>query len=396
MTKKFSLSLFTFLISPFVSAPLVLKGVYNREKGSWLLFALLIGFLSYNYIPSFTDDKTYYLENYEMFQYLSQTEFLIFLALDRTDFLLHLIFYLFAKTPMPFEFVTMLVSTLTIGIWLYIFFKIIEKTQINKYYSFLWFLVLLFSFSLGDYLSGMRYYLSCSLVLLGFYSGLLDEKKKRGLIFLLLATFTHFSCMAFLPMYLLLKYKPQSHKLYLNLFYVTLIFVFIPKTALLGIFQNLHLPAIIEYKINAYLAPEDYLDRSIAQGNFNNYIVIFFDKLWIYAAIPYIIFTRKKQSAIRNVFLLSMVLVNIVSNAPIVHFRYSILAQATWIFAMAYEFEYSRRYFLLLRFLIVFYFMNLSLDLLTYRENFVKSYFNFQNVSLITSVTKAPMKSGDL
>jgi hypothetical protein len=91
-----------------------------------------------------------------------------------------------------------------------------------------------------------------------------------------------------------------------------------------------------------------------------------------------------------------MALVNIVSNAPIVHFRFSIFVQAIWIFTMIYEFSSSKRYFLLLRFLVLFYGINITLDILTYRENFSKSYFDSSNLSLITNINKAPMKFREL
>lgn len=57
-----------FLLSPFASIPLILLNIWKgRFKHPAILSSLLIGIISYLYIPTFSNDSDNYLEKHRAF-----------------------------------------------------------------------------------------------------------------------------------------------------------------------------------------------------------------------------------------------------------------------------------------------------------------------------------------
>ena len=85
-----------FVLSPFLSLPLILWDTLNKSKGSLVLLTILLSLLSYLYVPSEDDDKFYYINLYSQFRAYSLAQFLGFIFLGATDFLFYFFIYLFA------------------------------------------------------------------------------------------------------------------------------------------------------------------------------------------------------------------------------------------------------------------------------------------------------------
>ena len=78
-----------FVMSPFLSLPLILWDTLNKSKGSLVLLTVLLSLLSYLFVPGPDDDKMYYIDLYADFQNYSFAQFLGFIVLGATDFLFY-------------------------------------------------------------------------------------------------------------------------------------------------------------------------------------------------------------------------------------------------------------------------------------------------------------------
>src|SRR5690606_34708445 len=113
--------------------------------------------------------------------------------------------------------------------FLYLFQKLIDKDYLSKKEYFACFLLLLFSFSLPNLLSGTKFYFGAALLLISLYNGILSKKHLLGIGFLLLACLAHFSLIVFVPAYFLLMFFPEKNGLFRVGFILSFAFLFLPK-----------------------------------------------------------------------------------------------------------------------------------------------------------------------
>ena len=86
-----------FILSPFLSLPIILWDTLNKSKGSLVLLTITYALISYLYIPMDGDDKFYYINLFEDFKTLDFNGFIFFLILEATDFFYYLIFYIYSQ-----------------------------------------------------------------------------------------------------------------------------------------------------------------------------------------------------------------------------------------------------------------------------------------------------------
>lgn len=374
---------FVFLLSPFLSIPLILKDIYKRKGNSLVLLACIFGILSYAYIPAVTNDKAYYYLLFQNFKFYDFIDFTTFLA-DKPDFIFYFLIFLFAKIGISIQVLFLLLTSITVGTWLYSFNTISNKYNLlNKEY-FLFFMLVLFSFSLPYLLSGTRNYLSFSFVLLAFLKGIIESRKKVGLFFILLSIFIHFSSFLFLPVYLLLVFYPAKQKWYKLFFLISFIFLFIPREFLFDIATNLNLSGVYKTKIEAYLDEEGFIENSISTGNINNYLRIFFYGLWTYLAYIYIFITFKRKSLLRNIVLVTFGVAHIFYAAPTTYFRFLLIPQIFFILLLIYEYSEHRNLLKYSRILLIILFLNFFGNIYASRGQYLKSYWDISSLTFIT------------
>lgn len=117
-----------FLLSPLLSVPLVLRGVFYQNKTSLILFCLCIGILSLSYMPIDSNDKAYYIRLYETYQSMTISEFFNSFLQLKTDIVFYTILFLTAWLGLPFEVFSLSVTFVTC----YLIFSVFQKTS-NKY-----------------------------------------------------------------------------------------------------------------------------------------------------------------------------------------------------------------------------------------------------------------------
>ena len=389
--------LIIFLLSPLFSLPFILHGIYKRNKNSVFLFVLIISVISYLYIPLVTNDKAYYYELYETLNYSSLNDFYNHFLVQKTDFIFYLLIYLFKVLGIPLHFLFFCLTAITLSLWFSILLQVLDLyPEKKKGYFFMSFLLIFFSFSLSGLFSGVRFYLAISFAFYGFISGILLKKSMlKSMIFILLSSLTHFSCIVFIPLFVVVYYKPYKNNLYLYMFLGSLVFVLIPRQYLLDKISLISLDEVYKSKVDSYLGDTDYIENSIKVGNFNNYLKYFFKTIWVYLGYAYLFFI-KRQSVLRNCFLLVLTLCNIFFSAPTVYNRYLILALGLFIIMVIYDNltgVFNKKYIYILLLILGLNFVG---NIYIMKENFTRSLKDVHSFSLLTILLKEDIKYNEI
>lgn len=148
-----------FLLSPFVSIPMILIQLRNnRDKYIPLLISVLLGLLSYLYIPLITNDKAEYFKNYFYYSDISFQALNAHLVyLKRPDFIFYYIIYLFSKFKIDFNLFFFSITTITVYSFLFFAKKVVAASAKNFTYSIPTISILMLGFSLQGLFSGIRF-----------------------------------------------------------------------------------------------------------------------------------------------------------------------------------------------------------------------------------------------
>jgi len=378
---------FLFVLSPFLAVPIVLHDIYKRKDDNYVLISLLFGLLSYAYIPLYTNDKAYYYELYEYFSLINFDQFVYFLT-DKPDFIFYLLVFLFAKLAVSVQFLFLAITTFTVWVWFKTFNEIQRLFKFNSKEYLIFFLLVLFSFSIDHLLSGTRNYFAFSFVALGFLNGLIRKSKLKGLLFLILGVCIHFSSLIFLPFYFLLVSSPNKHNAYRTIFLFSFAFILVPREFIFQLTENIGLPAALKFKLESYLGDSDFIENSIKTGNINNYIQIVFNGLWSYFAYAYLIFTIKRKSILRNLTLVVFAVANIFYSAPDTYFRYLLIAQLIFIVLLVYEYGTEKKSLSFHKVLLAVFIINFFGNIYAVRDQILKSYINLYSSTSVTYFMK--------
>lgn len=220
MNKKDLLLLFLFLISPLLSFPFILVGMYERRKASFVYFSLFMGLFSFLTYPA--SDLFRHFENY---YYYKNLPFSYFISTLPGDIFTQLLSYSSANLGIPYEFNRLFTMTIFFILIFFVFNQIINRTTVsyNKREIFIRLLILLFTVSYFTALIGVRSGFASSFFLIGSYYWLDRKKMKIAFIFLLLASTIHYSMAIFIIGILVLS-RIQQHKwillIYMSLFVI--------------------------------------------------------------------------------------------------------------------------------------------------------------------------------
>jgi len=384
-----------FLIGPFFSLPFIILDILKKNKAALTMLAFLIGILSFLYIPRYSNDKAYYYLLYEQLNSIEFNSFLLYLFQAKTDFIFYFLVYFFSILNIPLQYLFLILTFITVKIWFDVYYKTVSQYNINSKEFLLFYLFILFSFSLAGLLSGVRFYFAISLSLLGLYNGIILQKRMNGFLLIVIAGLTHFSCLVFFPAYIALILFSKNFKLFKYLFFISFVFIFIPRDFLQNLFSSLNLFETHQTKVDSYLGESDSIENSIAIGNFNNYLRYFFKTLWVYFAYVYLFLTRKNNSSLRNLLFISLTIANVFFSAPTVYNRYLILAQGVFILLLIEDYFQNIRFkkFLNILFLVVMF--NFLGNVYAMRDIFKKSYLKKDNILLTTILFKEDITSND-
>ena len=387
-----------YLLSPFLSLPLILHGIYEKNKLSVFFLIGILSLVSYLYIPSISNDKAYYYLLFNDFKRLQFDYFLFNFLAFKTDYIFYFLIYLFAQLKLPLHLLFLLITFVTLTNFYLPFLKLVNKLgqPSNKIYL-LFVLLLLTSFSPAGLFSGVRYIFAISFTFLAFSYLVFDDKISiKGILFLVIASLIHFSTLVFIPLYIILFIFKNKHNLFLTLFFLSFIFIFLPRGVLMDNILGFGLSEVLESKTQGYLGENDFTEQSLEQGNFNNYLKIVFQTIWVFIAYFYLIFKRKNKSILKNAFLLILTICNVFYSAPTIYSRYLYLALAFFIFWLIYDYLKGVRNIKIIYVLFLVLSLNFFGNIYGMREYFKSSLFDLQNITLPTLLIKEDIKYNDI
>ena len=374
-----------FVLSPFLSLPLILWDTLNKSKGSLVLLTILLSLLSYLYVPGEDDDKFYYINLYSQFRSYSLAQFLGFIFLGATDFLFYYFIYLFAQAGLPIGLLFFSMTFITVGIAIYIFDKILSRYEMSGKRYLLFLAVFLLSYSLVNLLSGIRFYFASSFLLLGFYSGVFKERKAISFLYFIIAAATHFSTLFYLPFYILFLIFRKAKSVLRVLFFVSFIFIFIPGNFLIMSLDSVGVGGIYKAKAQNYLGEEkdDMTEKSIKTGNANNTIKMVIDNIWLLVAYVFLYFKKDDGSPFKMMLLVVLALNHLFFLAPDAFFRYSIISKL-FLLMMLVSVEWKVKTPKYTYVFLLLFGMSFLFNLIALRTRLIDSFSDPRSYSLVT------------
>ena len=370
-------SYFVFILSPFLSIPFILAQILRKDKNSIFLLSLLMGIISYLFIPHVNNDKTRYIERYLDFKYLNFQGFFEHLIISqRPDFIFESFIYLFSSFNFNINFLFFIITSFTYFTIFYFGKCLTTEKEYHNYFVLVFFLFFL-SFSFPHLFSGVRFYFGISLFLWSIYFMQLRKPLFMG-IFMVLATQTHFSIIAFVvPLLVLYLFPNKSFKIF---FLLSLLFLFLPHSILDQILNTGILPQAISFKTSLYL----YQETSISE---NLHLLDFLRNLWVYLACIYLLIRRNDKSIYYNLNLLFFAIVNVTHILPVVFMRYAILLKIMFILLLLFDYKKNRNIKPLLLFIFLFVLAQL-IDIYVLRYNFLASFSKEHFLNLYSIFSK--------
>lgn len=375
-------SMFFFILTPFLSVPLLLYNIRRKNIFSLYLFLLLLGIIGYIYIPTYSNDKTRYLERYILFQNFNFDQFLeFFIVVQKNDIIFDWLIFLFAKLKINIHFLFFALNSFTI----FSVFILTERfSSLNKYVNknyLTCFFLIITQFALQHLYSGIRFTFAAALFYWAVYYLFLDKKKIKGVLFMCLACFVHFSFIYLLLPIICLIIFPRLN--YFFIFKISLFFLLIPKQFIEFLMNQFSVLDSYSSKIDLYVNEDDFLTKNFS--NISNVIIYYSRNLWVYVAYIFLLFQGKKinNKVILNLVLVFFAFVNVLYALPTVYSRYLIFVK--FIFTAFLISNYIKNNNIkYIRFFLILYLISMIVDIWVLRYNFLSSLYNIENLSLFS------------
>lgn len=384
--KKISLfNGFLFFISPLLALPSLFYGVYKKNNFSLILLILFAALITYQLVPSDTKDLYQFYRFYKDSLNMSFSGFLDELSL-KPDFIVYFLIYFFSKTGLSAQILFATLTFITLYNIYMVYNKVTQKIQLPNSYYFLGVIIIFFSLELLGLYSGIRNLLAASILLVAFYKGYFEQKRKIGIALLILAFFTHFSMALFFPVYVFGVLFPLKRKLGLSIYLLSFLFLFISKQNLYDFLMVFPLSEALIIKVEFYLLGLDSLEKGFLESN-AAYISHLIRISWIYFAHIYILITYNRVSSFRFIVILLLCVLNFFSMTTDIQLRATYFIQPMFIFLLFYEFNYKYNK-LLIKLFFVLILPSFIVNLMVYRDYFIESLFNTNFLTLIGILLK--------
>lgn len=199
-----------FLLSPLLSLPYILWGIYRRERSAYFFFSLFLGFLAWLQIP-FADLFRHTINAYDL---VGKPISYIFTNSLSSDFFVPFVSWILVNADFPYQFLRLLSATECFFLMTIIFNYMIEKSERNYSDSevFIRFWILFLFFEYIRTTSGVRYGFALFQYVFALHLVINKKSYLSALFFALLAMEIHISFAFFVPVSILLYYVCTSVK----------------------------------------------------------------------------------------------------------------------------------------------------------------------------------------
>jgi EpsG family len=380
----------TYLISPFLTLPVVIDLVVRNKKVGYILLSILLGLMVYMYEPGITADLYRYYERFEAISNMTSFSEVLIYTERTSDFGLYFFQYLLGITGGSFQIYLLLVTILNTSLLFYVIRKIIDKIEANKSTRLLLFTFLFATITINWIMGASRFFTAISIMVFSYYIGIVEQKRKGDLI-IFLAPFFHFSTIALLAIYFIAKYVKIPASIFRIIFIVSLTFYLIPKDVSQNIVRTVILQkeiveGVYEDKVEAYTLDKDYKEKGREMLNYAGLVVQF-----IIGKVPFILivlFTLFAGFKFDKFYYLVFTLVNVTSAFETVSGRFAYLLAILFALSMI-SYIYEKRK--LNSFVIVFFSLRIIASLILAMQlssQIASIFFNKRIVTLITILSK--------
>lgn len=369
---KFAVVTFNvFLLSPFASIPLLILQLKKRvDTGIVVVISLLIGFLSANFIPFYSNDKTRYIERYDFFNNYTFSDLInYFKYASRPDYLFDTVNFLFSKMGVDYKYFFFTITFVSVFLTITAI-KLILKHLLSKpialNHSIL--LLILSSLSLVNVLSGLRFFLGGSFFLWFLYYFYFRNNYKLSLLFILLAFLTHFSYSLPLLVTIASSFLRLNSNAIKLLLLFSLSFLLLTPDNITNVFELLSLPSQYTNKAEAYLNWD-------IESSENLVILNHIRNLWFYFAFLYLLFSKPYNRY--NFFILAALFVTAINffyPLPVVFNRYITFFKVVFAVYLIFLREEGMIRSKTFHFFLAFFILGFLVDILVLRQNFEASY----------------------
>lgn len=199
-----------FLVSPLLSLPYILWGIYRRERSAYFFFSLFLGFLAWLQIP-FADLFRHTINAYDL---VGKPLSYIFTNSLSSDFFVPFVSWILVNADIPYQFLRLISATECFFLMTIIFNYMIEKSDRNYTNSevFIRFWILFLFFEYIRTTSGVRYGFALFQYVFALHLAINKKSYLSALFFALLAIEIHISFAFFVPVSIVLYYVCTSVK----------------------------------------------------------------------------------------------------------------------------------------------------------------------------------------
>ena len=371
ISKAFVITINVFLLSPFLSIPLLIAQLYKKvNTGIIFLTSLLISMLSMKFIPNYSNDKTRHIERNQLFtDYGSLSDlFDFFEYYDSADYLFSFFIYVFNRLNVNVKYFFFIVTFISVYLTLLAIKRIVDSTTQKDFsYTNSSFFLAITSISAIALLSGVRYFLAGSFFIWFIYFLFFDKKLINAYLVLTISVLIHFSY-SLLLMASLIAFMVSSVRCVRIALITSLLFYLLPMSFLENILQSLSLPSGYLKKVQLYTEEEyGFSDNAVILNQIKN--------LWFYLAFGYLIFTKKISN--ENFYIIIavyMTIINLMFPIPVVFNRYTGFYKIVFAAYLIYIYgckDINKMLFLMFYILM---FISFSIEIFVLRYNFIYSY----------------------
>ncbi|WP_312697184.1 EpsG family protein [Sphingobacterium mizutaii] len=385
-------SLLLLILIPILSIPSIILQIIRKDKWGGYSLGIIVGLIGFLYVPSLPNDKARYYERYEIYDSLSFDGFVDFIIqLKKPDFIFDFGIYLFSRFNIPFEFFFFFLSCICIILPLKIINELIQIGKVKMNYSYLSIVsILVISFSLPGLYSGARFTLGLTVFVYGLIKFLIFQKRKSGLLIILLSTQIHFSLLFLCPSLLLFNNKILEKLPFRALFIISFIFFLIPSSVITQLFGFLSFSESLSNKTTLYTEGTDFVSQNF-DSNEGSYAMFIIRGLWYYFMIITLLIFGKKLifNDVSAVFVKLLYFLIFLSNLtygfPTIFTRYILVVKLVLTIFLIYLYVYQKSSLVKTIFYLTFilFLCSFFIDIYVLRYNFLVSLFSDVKLSII-------------
>lgn len=371
ISKALVITINTFLLSPFLSIPMLIAQLYKKVNTGIIFFtSLLFGMLSMKFIPNYSNDKTRHIERSQLFTDYSSLNDLIdfFKYYDSADYLFSFLIYLFNSLNVNIKYFFFIVSFISVYLTLLAVKRIVDSTTRKDFlYTNSSFFLAITSISAIALFSGIRYFLAGSVFIWFIYYLFFDRKFVKAYLVLTISILIHFSY-SLLLMASLIAFMASSIRFVRIALIASLLFYLFPMSFLENILQSLSLPSGYLKKVQVYTEEEyGFSDKAVILNQMKN--------LWFYLAFGYLIFTKKiSNEKFYIVIAVYMTVINLMFPIPVVFNRYVGFYKILFTAYLVYMYRSKKINKILFLVFYMLLFVSFSIEIFVLRYNFIYSY----------------------